>query len=88
MAKDTTGQSGESLPRPSGSLPTPKIRRGGKAFFKDVQREMKKVTWPTRAETHRLTGVVLGVCGLVVVFLTVMSMLFDTLINLITKGTA
>jgi preprotein translocase subunit SecE len=69
-----------------GSIPVPKPKRGLKTFFNEVGREMKKVSWPTRAETNRLTAVVLVVCaGLVVVF-TLLSVVFDTLVTLLTKG--
>jgi preprotein translocase SecE subunit len=47
---------------------------------------MKKVSWPTKSETNRLTGVVLAVCGLVVAILTAMSYAFETITNLITRG--
>lgn len=80
----TTG--GEE-PRRSGALPIPKSKRGLKGFFLEVGREMKKVSWPSRAETNRLTGVVLAVCGLVVAILAAMSFVFETMVNLITKGT-
>ncbi len=48
---------------------------------------MKKVSWPARAETNRLTTVVLAVCGLLVAVLTTLSLVFDTLVKIITKGT-
>lgn len=32
------------------------------AFFSDIIAEMKKVIWPTRQETLRLTLIVLGIC--------------------------
>jgi len=48
---------------------------------------MKKVTWPTRSETNRLTGVVLAVTILCVTVLTVLGLLFGTIIDLLTKGT-
>ncbi len=69
-----------------GSLPIPKSKRGMKGFFSEVQREMKKVSWPTRAETNRLTFVVLSVCAGLVVLFTSMSFLFDNVVNLLTKG--
>jgi preprotein translocase SecE subunit len=71
---------------PRGPLPIPKSRRGAKGFFTEVQREMKKVSWPTRPETNRLTGVVLAVFIFSVNALTVMSLLFEHLVNQITKG--
>ena len=47
---------------------------------------MKKVSWPTRAETNRLTGVVLGVCILIGTIMIVMSTFFDFVVKIITKG--
>ncbi len=79
--------SGGDEPRRSGALPIPKSKRGLKGFFLEVGREMRKVSWPSRAETNRLTGVVLAVCGIVVVILSAMSYFFETIVNLITKGT-
>jgi preprotein translocase SecE subunit len=71
-----------------GSVPIPKSKRGLKGFFNEVLREMKKVSWPTKTETNRLTGVVLIVCaGLVVLFLA-LSYIFDTVVTLITKGSS
>jgi len=71
-----------------GSVPIPKSKRGVKGFFNEVGREMKKVSWPTRAETNRLTAVVLVVCAGLVVLFTALSVVFDTLVSLLTKGTA
>jgi len=71
-----------------GSVPIPKSKRGFKGFFSEVGREMKKVSWPTKTETNRLTGVVLIVCaGLVVLFLA-LSYGFDTIVSVITKGSS
>ena len=38
----------------------PKKRRFG--FFTDIIAELRKVVWPTRQETLRLTLIVLGLC--------------------------
>lgn len=84
MATGTTGTPGGES---GGSLPLPKSRRGVKGFFNEVIREMKKVNWPTKKETNRLTGVVMGVTILCVLILTGMGIVFGTLVNLITKGT-
>lgn len=70
----------------AGSVPTPKMSRGPKAFFAEVVREMKKVTWPPHKETNRLFGVVLGVCAFVVLVLTVMYMVADKVIHILTRG--
>ncbi|MEZ0327699.1 MAG: preprotein translocase subunit SecE [Fimbriimonas sp.] len=82
-----SGSDEPNRPRPASSLPTPKIRRGLKSFFQDVIREMKKVTWPTKPETNRLTGVVLVVCTGLVVILSVLGELFHLIIQFVTKGT-
>ena len=87
MSKVAAGAPGGDEPRKAGSLPIPKSKRGLKGFLSEVGREMKKVSWPTRPETTRLTLVVLTVCGIVVVTLTVMSYVFEVITNLITKGT-
>jgi preprotein translocase SecE subunit len=68
------------------SVPIPRSKRGLKGFWTEVMREMKKVNWPTRAETNRLTGVVLVVCFIMTLALVGMSYLFQTIIDLITKG--
>jgi len=68
------------------SIPVPKSRRGAKGFFADVQRELKKVNWPSRQENMRLTGVVIGVCVLMALILTGLSLAAGTIIDLITKG--
>ena len=49
---------------------------------------MKKVSWPTRHETNRLTGVVLAVTIMSVLVLTGLGIVFSTLVNLVTKGSA
>ncbi|HEY0868329.1 MAG TPA: preprotein translocase subunit SecE [Fimbriimonas sp.] len=86
MANTSTAGGGD-VPRKQASLPTPDIKRKGpKRFFAEVGREMRKVDWPSRSETNRLTGVVLAVCGLIVAFLTIMGYVFDILITLITTG--
>ncbi len=63
------------------------MRRGPKSFFQDVIREMKKVNWPTKPETNRLTGVVLVVCTGLVIVLTILGEFFHLIIQFITKGT-
>lgn len=84
MATATTGPTGGE--GGGGNLPIPKSRRGLKGFFNEVVREMKKVNWPTKKETNRLTGVVMAVTLMFVVVLTAMSFIFDILVKLITKG--
>lgn len=60
--------------------------RGLQGFYKDVLREMRHVNWPTRQETFRLSGTVLGVCALLALVLTGLSLGLEQLLNLIGIG--
>ncbi len=62
----------------------PKSNRGLKGYFQEVRREVKKVNWPTVPETHRLTGVVLGVCALLVAILTALGAVFGFVVDFLT----
>lgn len=77
---------GPKNPPTGGAVPLPRSKRGIKAFFTDVGRELKKVTWPKPAETNRMTGVVLAICALVVLTLTLMSLVVDTFMKILTTG--
>lgn len=68
------------------AIATPKFKRGLKGFVADTNREMKKVSWPTRKETTRLTSVVLSLVVLVAVMLSLMGWASSTIVDLITKG--
>lgn len=70
---------------PSG-VPTPDTKRGLKNYFIEVQREMKKITWPTPSETTRLTSTVIGVCLLVTAVLFVLSFGFEQILKLLIGG--
>ncbi|MBX3118987.1 MAG: preprotein translocase subunit SecE [Fimbriimonadaceae bacterium] len=64
----------------------PRHRRGFKAFWVEVVRELKKVNWPPHRETNRLTGVVLIVCGMIVAFLVILSNIVAFVFHFITTG--
>lgn len=52
-------------------------------FFKEAFAELKKVTWPTRSEVIKLTGVVIVVSALVGLYLGGLDFLFTKAIALI-----
>lgn len=52
------------------------------AFFEDVVKEMKKVTWPTKAELIESTKIVIVVC----IVLAVFTYVIDIIINQAFKG--
>lgn len=82
MAK--VAMSNEEPRKPQGGLPVPRSSRGLKGYFQEVRREIKKVNWPTIPETHRLTGVVLGVCALLVAILTGLGAVFGFVVDFLT----
>lgn len=51
-------------------------------FFQDVVKEMKKVTWPTKAELIESTKVVIVVC----IVLALFTYVIDIIINQAFKG--
>lgn len=51
-------------------------------FFQDVVKEMKKVTWPTKAELLESTKIVIVVC----IVLAVFTYVIDIIINQAFKG--
>jgi preprotein translocase subunit SecE len=52
-------------------------------FFGEVYSELRRVTWPTREETTRLTIMVLAVAAAVGVFLGLVDIGFSRLISVI-----
>lgn len=52
------------------------------AFFQDVVKEMKKVTWPTKEELLESTKVVIIVC----IVLALFTYVIDMLISQVMKG--
>ncbi|HMN18255.1 MAG: preprotein translocase subunit SecE [Ignavibacteriales bacterium] len=51
-------------------------------FFQDVVKEMKKVTWPTKAELMESTKIVIVVC----IVLALFTYVIDIIINEVFKG--
>jgi preprotein translocase subunit SecE len=48
-----------------------------KVFFEDVVKEMKKVTWPTKAELFESTKIVIVVCIILAGFAYAIDMLIS-----------
>ncbi len=51
-------------------------------YFREVMSELKKVVWPTRTETRRLTLMVLAISGAVGLILGAIDLGFTRLVNL------
>jgi len=54
-------------------------------FLKEVQTELKKVTWPTREQAIRLTGIVVGVSLVVGLYIGVLDYGLTKLIGLVVR---
>ncbi len=54
-----------------------------KRFSKEVNSEMKKVSWPTKEQLKESTGVVIVVCGLFVVFTFIVDEIVVRLLKLL-----
>ncbi|MGD0857032.1 MAG: preprotein translocase subunit SecE [Dehalococcoidia bacterium] len=62
----------------------PKKRRF--TFFSDIINELKKVVWPTRQETIRLSLIVIGLCLVVGLFLGLLDYGFSELVAKVFLG--
>ena len=59
----------------------PRLSRIG-SYFREIISELKKVVWPTRAETRRLTLMVLAISGTVGLILGAIDLGFTHIVNL------
>lgn len=50
-------------------------------YFRETRGELRKVTWPTREESTRLTGIVLGAIVVSAIFFWAFDSLFATLVE-------
>ena len=46
-------------------------------YLRETRGELRKVTWPTREESQRLTAIVLGVTAIMAVFLGLLDLIFS-----------
>lgn len=69
--------------RSTSTVPGIDTRRGIGGYIAGVQREAKKIAWPTPSETTRLTSTVIGVCVLVAAMLFGFSLLVETILRVL-----
>ena len=63
-----------------------KLKKSRFAFVRDIIDELRKVTWPTRRETIRLSIMVLIVCAVVGIFLGAVDYGFAELVGKVFLG--
>ncbi len=50
-------------------------------YVRETRGEIRKVTWPTRQESQRLTAIVLGVTALMAIFLGILDFMFSNAVQ-------
>jgi len=71
-------------PMAGGRSGAERTRRGlSFRFISESYQELRRVTWPTREETMRLTLMVIAVAAAIGAFLSIVDILFSRLINTI-----
>ena len=54
-------------------------------YFRQTRGELRKVTWPTRQESQRLTAIVLGVTAIMAIFLGLLDFFFSNGVQSLVK---
>lgn len=54
-------------------------------FAQSVLNELKKVTWPTKKETFRLTTIVIGISLIIALYIGIIDVLLAKGLELVTK---
>jgi preprotein translocase subunit SecE len=78
-----TGAVKKAVPESKGKQPNPLNR-----YIRETRGELRKVTWPTREESWRLTLIVLGVTLLMAVFFWVFDFAFSSAIQFLIQQIA
>ena len=63
-------------------MQTPSMNKG---FAGDVIEELKKVTWPTKQETIRLTSIVIGISLIIGLYIGIIDILLAKGLEVLTK---
>jgi preprotein translocase subunit SecE len=82
--QDKKSQAPAKAKKPQAQAAQPKKRRF--AFFSDIVGELRKVVWPTRQETIRLTLIVIGLCVVMGVILGAVDYGFSELVAKVFLG--
>ena len=53
-----------------------------KTYFSETKTELKRVVWPSRQETLKMTLVIIGISAVVAVFLGALDILFQYLLEI------
>lgn len=82
--QDKKSQALAKAKKPQAQAAQPKKRRF--SFFSDIVGELRKVVWPTRQETIRLTLIVIGLCVVMGIILGTVDYGFSELVAKVFLG--
>jgi preprotein translocase subunit SecE len=77
--KETKKAKNNKKAEKKGARPSNPVTR----YLRETRGELRKVTWPTREESWRLTAIVIGVSAIMAVFLYVCDLIFSGSIRMI-----
>jgi len=80
-AEDSSRTGAPKVVRRAATAAAPGPARERFAFFRSIAGELRKVTWPTREETQRLTSLVVAVSLAVGLSLGALDYFFTNLVN-------
>jgi preprotein translocase subunit SecE len=84
-ARSSARSEGKRSATPRGAVSAKPIGRV-RTFFREVRIEMKKVTWPTRKELLKSTGVVIIAVAIAAAFIGVFDLLWKTVVEAVGLG--
>lgn len=71
-------EEGFTVTEKAANQPNPVVK-----YFREVRGELRKVTWPTRTESRRLTAIVVAVSLAFAVFLWLWDTIFSRIVQLL-----
>jgi len=71
----------EKPQKPQGESALTRFSEGIARYYRETRGELRRVTWPTREESQRLTGVVIAVTIAFALFLGALDFIFSTLVG-------
>lgn len=71
--------------KPEKKLTTPRVNPVAR-YFRETRGELRKVTWPTREESLRLTSIVIGVTAVMTFILWLFDFIFSNGLDLLIQA--
>ena len=79
--KSTTPEKDKQQQRERGESVVTRFTEGARRYYRETRGELRRVTWPTREESQRLTLVVIGVSIVFALFLGFLDFIFSSAVG-------